>query len=486
MAEGTDPVPISQSQNFNLHSGETESLQVLKPFPAPGVSLPQLNSENGEKSRHGIFRVLAGISPGTSASTADPDMQMSNPLCTSAESSVTSAYQIHAGPGAIYSPDNLCNRAQPSSLHGNVFPGCSTATRSPFETGFNMAAPMNNNMLALLFEQYKETRELYKQQQSTLDKLTSAVNNVINTDRSATGEDDCVSEDQYEPVSSDEDENPSDEEPPSKKQKYESSSNISDSKLKKLKFIEAQFSKQEEFGPKVHEVVGSAVNKGLVEPVDHKASQVQDLLKKYNRPENCTSLQVPVVNKLLWSSKQTSKDLKQGDRSFQRVQGYLTKGMIPLVQIMNKTLTMDSEEAEELFDLSLDAFNLLAYSHRDLSSQRRRLLLPAISSRYSSLCNEYENVSSPTHLFGDDKDLERRLKEIDDNQKLGKSLVVTNDKPRQLKTGPRWGAKPQHSRTTHGRDFLGKRALNQHRVAHTHQRMGNRKVEQGQKKQHKF
>lgn len=62
--------------------------------------------------------------------------------------------------------------------------------------------------------------------------------------------------------------------------------------------IEAQFCKSEEFGPNVHEVVGSAVNKGLLEPVDHKSYQVQDLLKKYNRPENCTSLQVPAVNKL--------------------------------------------------------------------------------------------------------------------------------------------------------------------------------------------
>lgn len=73
-----------------------------------------------------------------------------------------------------------------------------------------------------------------------------------------------------------------------------------------------------------------------------------------------------------------------------------------------------------MFDLSLDAFNLLAYAHQDLSSQRRRLLMPAISSRYSSLCNEYENFSSPTHLFGDDKELERLVKEIDENQKLGK------------------------------------------------------------------
>ena len=155
MAEGNDTVPISQSQNFNLNSCETESLQVLKPFPAPGVSLPKTNTDPGEKSRHGIFRVLAGISPGTPASIADPDMQMSNPLCTSAESNVTNAYQFHAGSGAIYSSDSLCNpaRASSSGFHGNVFPGCSTATRLPFETGFNMAAPMNNSVFTMLFEQ---------------------------------------------------------------------------------------------------------------------------------------------------------------------------------------------------------------------------------------------------------------------------------------------------------------------------------------------
>ena len=74
--------------------------------------------------------------------------------------SVTSAYQLHAGAGAIYSLDSLCNRAQASSsgFDGNVFPGCSTATRLPFEMGFNMAAAMNN-MFTMLFEQYKKTRD---------------------------------------------------------------------------------------------------------------------------------------------------------------------------------------------------------------------------------------------------------------------------------------------------------------------------------------
>ena len=56
----------------------------------------------------------------------------------------------------------------------------------------------------------------------------------------------------------------------------------------------------------------------------------------------------------------------------------MTSGMIPLVQIMNKTLEMKSKEAEDIFDLALDSFNLYALAHSDMSNQRR-LLTPAIS-----------------------------------------------------------------------------------------------------------
>lgn len=57
--------------------------------------------------------------------------------------------------------------------------------------------------------------------------------------------------------------------------------------------------------------------------------------------------------------------------------------MIPLVHTMNKTLTMESEDSEELFNLSSLAFNLFAYTHRDLLST-----IVAGNIRYSTLCNE--------------------------------------------------------------------------------------------------
>ncbi len=184
---------------------------------------------------------------------------------------------------------------------------------------------------------------------------------------------------------------------------------------------------------------------------------------------------MPKVNKLVWTSKQTGRNLKQVYMSLKETQSYLTKGMIPLITILNKSLEMKSDEAKEIFDLSIDAFNLLAYAHGDLSSHRRRQLMPAISTRYATLCNESEKISSPTHLFGDDKALENKLKEIDDSQKLGKNLsFVPASRSKQYRTdrntGQKWATK-EHSATRNsatpsrplldaaGKQVFGKRAF---------------------------
>ncbi|CAG2198200.1 unnamed protein product [Mytilus edulis] len=157
--------------------------------------------------------------------------------------------------------------------------------------------------------------------------------------------------------------------------------------------------------------------------VDHKNKEVQELVDKFVRPENCEFLEVPKVNKVLWSSKETSKRLKDNDRSLQRTQGYLVKGMIPVVQLMEKSLKSSSEESEETFELSLDSLNLLLYAHRDLSSQRRKLLTPALDKKYLALSHEDEKIS-PNYLFGDRENLEQRMKEIDDSTKLGNKMKV--------------------------------------------------------------
>ena len=248
------------------------------------------------------------------------------------------------------------------------------------------------------------------------------------------------------------------------------------SKIDKLKKLNSSFVKERKFSDSVHEVVASTVNQGLEASVDHKAEHVQTLLNKYDRPSNCTFLEVPKVNKSVWVAKNTSKDIRDSDRIMQRTQTYLTKGLIPLVKIRDKTLQSDSGESEELFDLAMDSFNLLAFSHRDLSSQRRRLLAPAIANKYKQLCSETAPIS-PLYLFGEEESLEKKVKEIDDSRKLGSKInlnVQPSTSQQRYKTGASFNRtggyrqyKPQF-KSSHSSDkrqfkqhFLPKRAQNQ-------------------------
>lgn len=190
-------------------------------------------------------------------------------------------------------------------------------------------------------------------------------------------------------------------------------------KKSKLKSAERSFGNEKNLGSAVDSELAKTVNKGLSVNVDHKSDTVKTLMEKYSRPENCDYLEVPKVAKSIWTSKQTNKDVKDSDKCLQRAQNYLTKGLTPLVLIMNKTLQAESEDAEELFELALDSFKLLAHSHRDLSNQRKRLLMPAISSKFKSLCGESMPIT-PTQLFGED--LTQQIKDIEESSKICNKL----------------------------------------------------------------
>ncbi|CAC5418288.1 unnamed protein product [Mytilus coruscus] len=274
------------------------------------------------------------------------------------------------------------------------------------------------DLLAQYNEQLINNQKLYFEQQKAINELTKSL---INNKRGKSPNTfyDSVSEEESERdyESSQEDEEDMAEEPPEKRMKVTTKM----SKMEKMKRVENILSKKPKLGSPVHEEIAKIVNQGAESAVDHKNKEVQELVDKFVRPENCEFLEVPKVNKVLWSSKETSKRLKDNDRSLQRTQGYLVKGMIPVVQLMEKSLKSSSEELEETFELSLDSLNLLLYAHRDLSSQRKKLLTPALDKKYLALSHEDEKIS-PNYLFGDRENLEQRMKEIDDSTKLGNKM----------------------------------------------------------------
>ena len=296
------------------------------------------------------------------------------------------------------------------------------------------------DLLALYNEQLVNSQRMYLEQQKAINELTKSVADIKNavltkkcetvtqpqcvpaTKQAGTSQKsyyDSVSEDESERdfESSDDSGDEARDEPPEKRPK----NSVTTSKIEKMKIVEKLLTKQQQFGLAVHQEIAKIVNQGSEATMDHKSKEVQELLDKYVRPENCEFLEVPKVNKVLWTSKDTAKHLKDTDRALQRTQTYLVKGMVPVVQLMDKSLNSTSEESEVVFEKSLDSLNLLLYAHRDLSNQRRKQLTPALNRKYVELGHEGEKIS-PNFLFGEQEHLEKRMKEIDDGVKLGKKM----------------------------------------------------------------
>ena len=107
---------------------------------------------------------------------------------------------------------------------------------------------------------------------------------------------------------------------------------------------------------------------------------------------------MPLINSEIWSSDSLQESYKTNDKLFYKNQSLITKTMIPVIQIMKNCKEKKNEK--ETFDLSCDAFQLLAYAHRDESNIRRQMLKPAVHKCYRKLCNPSTPVTE--NLFGDD------------------------------------------------------------------------------------
>ena len=147
------------------------------------------------------------------------------------------------------------------------------------------------------------------------------------------------------------------DEPLSKKGKLtasaENSSDGSRSKLSKLKTL---FTDNIEHGPKVDENLANTVNKGISGNFNIKTAL--EYGDNFKPPENCEFLRVPKLNEELFFEESIATQYKKNDGILQKTQQLLTKGMIPLVQLMDKALK--NEEDSDIFDLATDSLQLLA------------------------------------------------------------------------------------------------------------------------------
>ena len=210
----------------------------------------------------------------------------------------------------------------------------------------------------------------------------------------------------------------SEDEPPTKRTKHDVSSSDRLTKLDSL------FSEKSDHGPPVNASLAKSLNRGIGN--DFSMRSVLDFAENYKRPDNCEFLCVPKLNEELFFEESINSRFKKNDGVLQKTQLLLTKGMIPLVQLMDKLLKKDDANHEsEIFDLATDSLQLLAYTHRDISNVRRKFLKPAVAQKYKRLCSAHVPLSS--YLLGDD--LDKQLKSINERKRIG--VQMTHEQSRK-------------------------------------------------------
>ena len=138
--------------------------------------------------------------------------------------------------------------------------------------------------------------------------------------------------------------------------------------------------------------------------------KLNEVQAKYLRPENCTNLVAPKINKQIWQ--QLRQETRNTDSAFHKGQSLLISGLYVVLQMCN------SSSGEQKNALTHTAVLLLS-ANRDLNLKRRDLIRPDLNKQYASLCNPSTTIS--TFLFGDD--LNKEVEELTKSNKLSNKVT---------------------------------------------------------------
>ena len=246
------------------------------------------------------------------------------------------------------------------------------------------------------------------------------------------------------------------EEPPTKQAKMDGVGPENGSKvgISKLSKIVGLFNDKSDRGPNVNENLAKSVNRGVTNTF--KMKSVLEFADNYKPPENCEFLRVPILNEELFFEDSIANRFKKNDGMLQKTQTLLTKGITPLVQLLDKLMEDESEDSE-VFDLATDSLTLLAYTHRDISTIRRKFLKPAVAKKYKRLCSA--EIPLTANLLGDD--LEKQLKSINEHKKIGAQMTNESSRKRfyerdyqQPSTSHRSDYGSRNTGSSHSQPFL--------------------------------
>ncbi len=186
--------------------------------------------------------------------------------------------------------------------------------------------------------------------------------------------------------------------------------NIADSAPQTSAFTDlaAEFPTSDKTGPAVDEKLASIVNDLCT---DHlPKTKLDEVLEKYARPDNCTLLVAPKINKIVWQ--QLKQPVRTADGLRQKAQKLLLSAVCAILKAC-ETVTGDVRTT------LTHALVLAMSSNREINLRRRDALRPHLNSQYSALCNPSTPIT--TELFGDD--ITKEIDQLAKSNRLGNQLA---------------------------------------------------------------
>lgn len=159
---------------------------------------------------------------------------------------------------------------------------------------------------------------------------------------------------------------------------------------------------------------------------------LKDRMDKQERPSNCETAKPPRVNPGIW--RRLRDYTRKRDVEIFKIQQALIKGILPIIRITDKVINAKSlgeEDCQSLKKFGLESMSLLTHASYELNMQRRQLMRQDIGKEYGSLCSS--QLPFTEFLFGDD--LQKHLKDIGDQNKIGAKINPNKGKQRYDKYG---------------------------------------------------
>lgn len=179
--------------------------------------------------------------------------------------------------------------------------------------------------------------------------------------------------------------------------------------------FEGLYEENKKFGPVIDDKLSQLFNRAIDKAMPD--DQQKDLSDKYLVPANCERLEVPVVNKELWTA---LKEKREGDLAMQTVQKYLKLAMVP--NLMALEILKNKGDQTKLPQLIKDSFKIIANGLHHCNRKRKALIKPGLPVKYRKVCD----VDTPVtrNLFGDD--IEAKVDEIEKEERRSQKLSGVN------------------------------------------------------------